>query len=759
MPTYVLPFSKIDKHDIELVGGKGANLGEMVKAGFPVPDGFCVTASAYREMLSYNKLDDDIRNILRGLDAEDDTALNSTSRKIKNLILKADVPPEMVRDIIDHYKSLRRGFGGPLVAVRSSATAEDLPDASFAGQQATFLNVAGDANLIQAVRGAWASLFEPRAIYYRQTRGYDHFKVALAIPVQLMVQSNVSGVMFTLNPVTNNKNVIVIEAIWGLGEKIVQGAYTPDHYEVEKDTLLIRSKVVSPQTVQYVRGGTDNKELPVPKNKRQLPKLDDNQIIAMAKLGIKLQEHYYFPQDVEWAEEKGKLYIVQTRPITTIKAVESKTMTADTSSLHKLKLILKGDAASPGVASGRVRIVRSVRELGIVKTGDVLVATMTTPDFVPAMRKAVAIVTDKGGQTSHAAIVSRELGVPAVVGTKLATKLLRVGQMVTVNGASGEILQGELPPGATHAVSTKSLSGGQPVKTATRVYVNLGEPDLAGSIATRDVDGIGLLRAEFLMAQIGYHPKKLIHDRKSQLYVDHLTEGLAKFCSAFGHRPVVYRASDFKTNEYRNLKGGQAYEPVEPNPMLGYRGAYRYITDEKVFELELAAIKQVRNKLGHKNLWLMIPFVHTPRELVQVKRIIAASGLARSTNFKIWMMVEIPANVILLEEFAKAGIDGISIGSNDLTMLTLGVDRDNETVAPAFDERNAAAMWMFETAIKKAHKLGLTSSMCGQAPSQYPDLTRKLVEWGITSVSVSPDAIERTRQTIADAEHHLVRSR
>ncbi|KKU80668.1 MAG: Phosphoenolpyruvate synthase [Candidatus Gottesmanbacteria bacterium GW2011_GWA1_47_8] len=738
-PEYVLPFSKIDKHDVAIVGGKGANLGEMVQAGFPVPDGFCLTAAAYRRVIAENSLEDKIRSLLRGLDVADTRKLESVSAKVRRLISRADIPPELVRQIVTHYHSLKGGIANPLVAVRSSATAEDLPEASFAGQQETYLNVQGEANLIQAIRNAWASLFEARAVFYRQTQGFDHLKVALAIPVQLMVASRVSGVMFSINPVTNNKNVVVIEAIWGLGEKIVQGAYTPDHYEVDKDSLRLRSKVVVPQKLEYVRHKGSNKELAIPISRQKESKLTDRQIVEMAKLAIRLQQHYFFPQDVEWAEENGKLYLVQTRPVTTIKAVGEKTSTIDSSQLTQLKLLLKGDPASPGITGGRVRIIRSVRELHVIQTGDVLVTTMTTPDFVPAMRKAVAIITDRGGQTSHAAIVSRELGVPAIVGTKIGTRILKSGQSVMVNGTSGEIWQGTVAPSERKVSLKPSRIGGQPVKTATKVYVNLGEPELAGGIATRDVDGVGL------------------HDGKQKVFIDRLAEGLAKLCSAFGYRPVVYRTSDFKTNEYRNLVGGQAYEPLEPNPMLGYRGAFRYVTDEQVFELELQAIKAVRNKMGYKNLWLMIPFVRNPRELAKVKNIIAANGLYRSSNFKLWMMVEIPTNVILLEDYVKVGIDGISIGSNDLTMLTLGVDRDNESVAVDYDERDPAALWMFETAIKKAHKLGITSSMCGQAPSEYSDLTRKLIEWGISSVSVSPDVIEKTRDIVAECERRLAR--
>lgn len=752
----VVPFSKIGKEDVSLVGGKGANLGEMINAGFPVPDGFCITSEAYRYVIKTNNLEPKIRAILEGLDVSDSKKLNAASLSVKKIIERVDIPQDLLEDIYHHYKSLRKGFRVPAVAVRSSATAEDLPEASFAGQQETFLNVTGEASVIHFVRRAWASLFEARAIFYRQTKGFDHFKVALAIPVQKMVQSEVSGIMFTMNPVTNNKDVVVIESIWGLGEKIVQGAYTPDHYEVDKESMAIRSIVVEKQLLQYVKSGDGNKELKVPNNKIAQQKITEDQIIEVAKIGIALQKHYFFPQDIEWAMENGKIYIVQTRPITTISTVNAR-REIDFDSLKKLKLLLKGDMASPGVAHGKVRIVRSAKEIGIVKEGDVLVTEMTTPDFVPAMKKAVAIITDKGGQTSHAAIVSRELGVPAVVGTVNATKTLKSGELVTVSGQTGEIFSGMVSDNLLYAKrATKKLSAEQ-LKTATKVYVNLGEPELAAGVATRDTDGIGLIRAEFMMAQIGVHPKKLIHDKKADVFVDKLAEGLEKFAKAFGYRPVVYRASDFKTNEYRNLTGGELYEPQESNPMMGYRGAFRYVTDERVFQLELEAIKRVRNKFGCKNLWLMIPFVRNVSELEKVKRIIAGAGLYRSANFKLWMMVEIPSNVIMLEEFAKVGIDGISIGSNDLTMLTLGVDRDNETVASLYDERHPAAMWMFEMAVKKAIKLNLTASMCGQAPTEYPDLTRKLIEWGITSVSVSPDAIERTREIIYEAEKHILK--
>ncbi|MEK7525155.1 MAG: phosphoenolpyruvate synthase, partial [Patescibacteria group bacterium] len=565
----VLPFNQIDKEDIPLVGGKGANLGEMAGAGFPIPPGFCVTAAAYRKLITENDLEAEIRTLLSDLNVENTKKLNVAAQKVQNLILRADIPDDISSQVFALYRHLKPGSKNPLVAVRSSATAEDLPDASFAGQQETYLNIKGEANVIQAVRQAWASLFGARAIYYRVTKGFDHFKVALAIPIQLMVQSEVSGVMFSVNPVTNNKLQIVIEAAWGLGDYIVQGVVTPDHYIVKKDGFTIHSRLVSEQTVMEVyKYPSGVKKVKVQPGKVTQPKLSDDQIIKLAKIGAAIQKHYYFPQDMEWALADGELFIVQSRPITTLNLHPEKEKAVDPKSLADLKQILVGAPASPGIAFGPVARILELSHLDRVKAGDVLVTDMTSPDFVPAMKRATGIITDKGGQTSHAAIVSRELGVPAVVGTKTATKDLKNGDHVTLDGASGLIYAGY--PKLTTVIHKKEADLPQ---TATKVYVNLGEPDLAPTVAQGNADGVGLLRAEFMIAQIGIHPKKLIHDHRQELFVSKLTAGLAKFTTSFGDRPVVYRATDFKTNEYRNLIGGEAYEPQEPNPMLGYRGA------------------------------------------------------------------------------------------------------------------------------------------------------------------------------------------
>ncbi len=761
-------FSEIGKEDIALVGGKGANLGEIYNLGIPVPPGFIISSYAYFYFIKENKLKEKIADILREVDKNRPESFTSVSEKIKKLIVSAPIPEEISREVIKAYFKLGGLLKNPLVAVRSSATAEDLPDASFAGQQRTFLNIAGETNLIEAVRECWASLFEARAIFYRQEKNFDDFKVGLAIPVQKMIQSKASGIVFTCDPVTGEKNKIIVDAVYGLGELIVQGEVIPDHFVVDKENFKIVKKIISDQKIMLIKKNGKTKKYSVPSKWQKKQKISDKEVIKIAKIAEKLHEHYFFPQDCEFAvDNKRRVFFVQTRPVTTLKdfskdkstSEEVKEIKKAEDEISDKKIILEGAAASPGIGWGKVVLIKSKKEINKVKQGDVLVTSMTTPDFVPAMKKVSAIVTDKGGLTSHAAIVSRELGVPCVVGTEIATKILKNGAVITVDGGKGKIYLGGLkikskiiePNEISHGVNANLM-----LNTATKLYVNLADYSIAKDVAKKNIDGIGLLRAEFMMAEIGTHPKKIINDHKKNDFIDKLAEKMAIFCSEFKDRPVVYRATDFKSNEYRSLKGGDLYEPIEANPMLGFRGAYRYIVNEDVFSMELSAIKKVRNKMGFKNLWLMIPFVRTPEELMQVKKIITANGLTRSASFKLWMMAEIPSNVILLEEFLKVDIDGVSIGSNDLTMLIMGTDRDNSEVATIFDERNPAVLWALEKIIKTCHKNNITCSICGQATSQYPELVEKLVDYGITSISVNPDAIERTREIIYAAEAKLV---
>ena len=746
-PKFIVSFNDVTKEDIPLVGGKGANLGEMTRAQIPVPPGFIVTATAYYDFIRGSGLVEKMRDLLKPLDTGDSQQLQRIAAQVRQVILDAPMPPELAREIKKAYVEMGRG----LVAVRSSATAEDLPTASFAGQQRTFLNVEGEAEVVTAVQGCWASLFEARAVFYRVQQGFEHFKVGIAVPVQKMVQSEAAGVMFTLEPVTSDQSKIIIEAVYGLGEAIVSGEVTPDLYIIDKERLAITDKKIGKQEWKLVRnpdgGGKEaNIQVPLSRSSRTRQKISDEDIIHIAELGKQLEAHYQFPQDIEWAKENKKIYIVQTRPVTTISEM------AEVSPEIKAPVLLTGASASPGMASGPVKIVSDASQIDRVKEGDILVAEITTPDFVPAMKRAVAIVTDRGGRTSHAAIVSRELGTPCVVGTETATTTLTDGQIVTVDGSRGKVYKGKVAK-EKMAIIADVLK--EQIKTKTRVYVNLAQPELAATVAARNVDGVGLLRAEFIIGQIGQHPRYMISQNRANEFMDKLYKGINAFAKAFDPRPVVYRFTDFKTNEYRELSGGQEYEEVEENPMLGYRGAIRYLREPDVFKLEIEAVKRVRKK--HRNLWVMIPFVRTVNGLRDVKEFMESQGLKRSPDFKLWMMVEVPSNIFLMDKFIEVGIDGISIGSNDLTQLTLGVDRDSEKLRDVFDERNEAVLMSLERAIKVAKSMGITSSICGQAPSVYPELTEKLVEWGITSVSVSPDMIGTTREIIAKAEERLGR--
>lgn len=759
---FILWFDQINKDDIALVGGKGANLGELTKAGLPVPAGFCVTAAAYFYFLKMSQIGLKLEKLLKGLNAEDSKKLNQVSREVKKIILEAKMPEDLKKEITEAYIKL----GGLPVAVRSSATAEDLPEASFAGQQATFLNTSGPKEVVSAVQKCFASLFEARAIYYRIINKFDHFKVGLAVPVQNMIQSERSGILFTVDPVTENSDQIVIEAGYGLGEAVVSGLITPDRYIVDKSSLKILNKEINKQNWKIVRdlkGG--DKHVSVPKQQQGEQKISDQQIIELAKMGVKIEEHYKKPQDTEWAIEGDKIFFVQSRPITTLGKSQNKGgLSEGNINSTDAEILLKGAAASLGSAFGPVKVIHKPTEIDKVLEGDVLVTEMTTPDYVPAMKRAVAIVTDVGGRTCHAAIVSREMGIPCVVGTGKATSVLKTGQIISVDGSKGIVYRGKVTGGKAkpeevlggkQAIGGSVLSEEVPI-TGTKVYVNLGEPHLAEEIAKLPVDGVGLLRAEFMIAEMGEHPKALVKAGKGDKYVKCLVDGVRQIAGVFTPRPVVYRATDFKTNEYKGLKGGDKFEPVEDNPMIGYRGASRYIAEPEMFALEIKAIKEVREAYDLKNVWVMIPFVRTVEEMKRCIEMLNENGLKQSPDFKIWMMCELPSNVILLEKFLDLGIDGISIGSNDLTQLTLGVDRDNQTLAKLFDERDQSVVMSIQYVIKTCRKRGVSVSICGQAPSVYPEITEMMVKAGTTSVSVSPDMIVSTRKIIASVEKRLL---
>ncbi len=767
-------FEEVGKGDVGLVGGKGANLGEMTNARIPVPYGFIVTADAYFNFVKTARLENKITELLSMVNYDNPDELKQLADHLQSLIKQSEIPTNLAKDIIEHYENLnskeehyfknrlstfkfglnkvKHLYNNPLVAVRSSATAEDLPNASFAGQQETFLNVRGDTHLLIKVKECWASLFTERAIYYRHKMGFDHAKVGLAAVVQRMVQSSRSGVAFSIDPVTNDKNKIVIEAIFGLGEYIVQGKVTPDHYEINKQSLVILKSEVKYQNSKYIKDNIHNKEVKLGKTEGSQKKLTDEEIIKVALQVKEIENHYYFPQDIEWAMEDGNLFIVQSRPITTMKNVKAglsrPNEDARTASLQEP--LLTGSPASPGIGVGPVSIIHSPNEIDKIHHGDVMVAPQTNPDYVPAMKKAAAIVTEKGGRTSHAAIVSRELGIPAVVGAEAATRKLKNEMVVTVNGESGEIFKGKI---ISHHVGSihESTAHRKRIKTVTKVYVNLAEPEEAEKAARLDVDGVGLLRAEFMIAGIGVHPKEFIRQKKESVFINRLSRDLMKFVKPFSPRPIVYRATDFKTNEYRHLAGGEKYEPKEENPMLGFRGASRYIADPEVFIMELAAIKKIWD-LGYRHLHLMIPFVRMPWELIKIKEIVQSSGLLDFHDFQLLIMVEVPSCALNIEEFLKIGVNGISIGTNDLTMMLLGVDRDSHEVSAIYDERSPIVISTLEYVVSTCEKYKVTSSICGQAASDYPEIVEKLVKAGITSVSVNPDAVMRTRELVHEIE-------
>ncbi|MDP6452246.1 MAG: phosphoenolpyruvate synthase, partial [SAR202 cluster bacterium] len=722
-------------------GGKAANLGEMINAGIPVPDGYVVATSAYRAFMIEHGLDDMARELLTGVDIQNSAELAKVASEIRARIVSRNLPHDLTSSILRKYFSLEKGP----VAVRSSATAEDMDNASFAGQQDTYLNVEGAMELIRAVRDCWASLFEARAIFYRDEQGIDHSDVDIAVVIQQMVPSDVSGVMFTVDP-AGNEDEILIEAILGLGEPLVSGNLSPDAYSVNRHELKISSRELATQPWMLTRNAshTGSHKLLIPRSRQGMQKLNDAHVIALAELGLRLEKHYGQPQDVEWAFVGDRLNVLQSRPITTNSTVEE----SPNEVLEALDALVTGASASPGVVAGPVRIIDDATQVDQVQKGDILVTEMTTPDFVPAMKRAAAIVTDRGGRTCHAAIVSREMGLPCVVGAGDATTALLEIPIATVDGGAGAVYEGDHQTKLTPEVTETPIDIN--LTTKTKLYVNLADPDAAQRVASMGVDGVGLLRAEFMIAHLGEHPRSMLESGRGEEYTRHLAHELDRFAEAFSPRPIVYRFSDFKTNEYRNLKGGESFEPFEENPMIGYRGCARYIAEPEIFALEVEALKRVRET--HSNVGAMVPFVRTVTELEGVISLLREQGLERGPDFKLWMMAELPTNFLLLDRFLDTGIDGVSIGSNDLTQLVLGVDRDNEQLAEMFDERDPAVLQAIEHVVKTCVARGATVSICGQGPSVYPELSRKLVEWGITSVSVTPDMIQQTRQILHDAE-------
>ncbi|MFD2189823.1 phosphoenolpyruvate synthase [Pistricoccus aurantiacus] len=780
MEPYILWFDQLGMNDVERVGGKNASLGEMISnlanAGVSVPGGFATTAEAYREFLAHEGLNERINQALSRLDVDDTEALAKTGAEIRQWIIDTPLPPAFETELGDAYEQLLAKHPNLKAAVRSSATAEDLPDASFAGQQETFLNIEGFDNIKRAVHEVFASLFNDRAISYRVHRGYAHENVALSAGIQKMVRSETgaSGVMFTLDTESGFRDAVFVTASWGLGETVVQGAVNPDEFYVHKTTLAagrpavlrrnLGSKLIKMIYTEDASAGKSVATVDVPLADRGRFCISDDDVMNLARQAVIIEQHYQRPMDIEWARDgdDGKLYIVQARPETVVSQQEGGKLERFQLK-EKGRTLVTGRAIGQRIGQGAVKLVTTPEEMHKVNEGDVLVTDMTDPDWEPIMKRASAIVTNRGGRTCHAAIIARELGIPAVVGCGDATEVLKDGQEATVScaeGDAGHVYEGLL------AFDCKSSSVDSMPEIPFKIMMNVGNPDRAFSFASLPNAGVGLARLEFIINRmIGVHPKALMeydtlaldlqqsidartagYDNPVSFYVDKLVEGISTLAAAFYPQRVIVRLSDFKSNEYENLIGGKLYEPGEENPMLGFRGASRYLSESfrPCFDLECQALKRVRDEMGLDNIEIMVPFVRTTEEAKGVVEILEENGLKRGDNgLKVIMMCELPANALLANEFLEY-FDGFSIGSNDLTQLTLGLDRDSGIVAHLFDERNPAVKKLLAMAIEACNKQGKYIGICGQGPSDHPELAKWLMEQGIDSVSLNPDAVIET---------------
>jgi len=775
MTEVVIPFERLGMHDVETVGGKNASIGEMIaslsRLGVKVPGGFATTAAAYRATLAHEGLDERIRKVLADLDVDDVVKLAEVGAQIRSWILAAPLPPSLEQAVREGY---RRFGANAAVAVRSSATAEDLPEASFAGQQETFLNVQGEEAVLEAMRHVFASLFNDRAIAYRVHQGFDHSQVALSAGIQQMVRSDLgaSGVMFTLDTDSGFRDVVFVTASYGLGETVVQGAVNPDEFYLYKPALRAGRRAVlrrnlGAKAIKMVYGEPHSKDrvrtVDVPAVDRQRFCLDEQDLVTLAKQALIIEEHYGRPMDIEWGKDgsTGEIYILQARP-ETVQSRTGRTIQRYTLS-KRSKILAEGRSIGQRIGAGPARVISDVSQMARVQPGDVLIADMTDPDWEPVMKRASAIVTNRGGRTCHAAIIARELGIPAVVGCGDATTAIREGTAVTVSCAEGDT--GFVYEGALDFERKQIELDGLP-PSPVKIMMNVGNPDRAFDFASIPNRGVGLARLEFIINRmIGVHPRALLEfDRldaalKSEIeaqmagytdpvgfYVDKLSEGISQIAAAFAPEPVIVRLSDFKSNEYANLIGGRLYEPHEENPMIGFRGAARYVDESfrPCFELECRALRRVREEMGLTNVWIMVPFVRTVAEAAKVTQLLAANGLKRGENdLKIIMMCELPSNAVLADRFLEY-FDGMSIGSNDMTQLTLGVDRDSGIVANHFDERDDAVKAMLSMAITACRNANKYVGICGQGPSDHPDLARWLVAQGIESISLNPDTVVET---------------
>lgn len=752
MTKYVANFEDLNKEDVGIAGGKGANLGELTQAGIPVPPGFVITSETYDKFMKDTGIYSEVMKIIDKIDINQTKELQEAAEKIKKIIVSTEIPDVIKTFITEGYNALcqRIGQDDVYVAIRSSATAEDLPEASFAGQQDTFLNVKGTEEVLAYVKKCWASLFEARAIFYREENDFEHSKVYIAVVVQEMVDAEKAGVMFTVNPSTGEE-IALIEGSWGLGEAVVSGTVTPDNYVVDKADNEILSVIVNEKKTMFVKdpNGT-SMQADVPEEKKNLRVLSDEELVGLTEMGKRIQGHYKSPQDTEWAIYDGKIFMLQSRPITTL---DNATDAGSEGSLN-MELIAEGLGASPGMASGEVKIIHEIDELDKILDGDILTTVMTTPDMVPAMKRAAGIITDEGGVTCHAAIISRELGIPCVVGTGNATEEIPENSIVSIDGKKGKVYDGAINlPSATEDTTAPVTAAAAPIITVTDVKANVSMPEAAQKAAATGADGVGLLRTEHMMLTSGIHPKKFIEDGHEEELIQTLMENIILVADAFYPKPVWYRTLDAPTDEFKTMEGGET-EPDEHNPMMGWRGIRRELDQPELLKAEFKAIKRLQQK-GYTNLGIMLPLVQHSSELKRAKEIALEVGLVPHKDVDFGIMVEIPAAALTIEDFIEVGLDFVSFGTNDLTQYTLAVDRNNDIVADLYEETHPAIMKLIERVIKKCNEAGVTTSICGQAGSK-PKVVEKLIEFGITSVSSNIDAVEEVRKTVARAEQKII---
>ncbi len=772
---WVIDFATVRKTDVALVGGKCASLGELMYIGVPVPPGFVITAPAFEYFLRYTGIQQEVQRILLGLNAHDSVALDNARQTIRQLIEAETLPPELSAALKHEQEKLEAKMGRKTkVAVRSSATLEDRPDASFAGQLDTFLFVEGISELEASVKKCFGSLFTARVLAYRLEKGLEHVDASVSVGVQAMVDSESSGVMFTINPTTGDTDMCLVEACWGVGESLAQGHVTPDQYVVAKGgtsaSPTILERVIAQKERMTVSGDLGSKEVEVPRALQEAPCLQDSQVKELVAMGEEIERHYGRAMDIEWAvdAESQRLYILQARP-ETVWCNKQPLVSSKPIPTAKATILKRGKGASPGVVTGKVHIVKDLSEIHLFKAGEILVTDMTTTEWLPAERIAGALITNTGGVACHAAIISRELGIPCIVATKDATSVLKSGSVVTVDGERGIIYDGVVQvsqqPESTEVDNgaARPLANADVPVTATKVYMILANTDKIDQQKSLPFDGVGLMRIEFIIADhIGEHPMAMLRDGRGQEFVDRLAEGIAVMAEAVYPRPVLLRFSDLKTNEYRILRGGMDIEPEENNPMIGWRGASRYISPEyePAFRLECQAVRKVREEMGLKNVWSMLPFVRQTWEVEKIYSVMAQEGLHRGRDYKVWIMAEVPSNFVLADQFAKL-CDGFTIGVNDLVQLMLGVDRDSAILAEMglFDEMDEAVLAAMKHLIVTAHKNGREVCVCGQAPSMYPRFTQIMVEQNVDMVGVNPDAIVKTRRIIAEAEQRVLMQR